>query len=339
MMQSMGVTEFMHQLSFETFFGRLFRLEANIIHYNSALKAFEGNSWEAALALLEDLPQRMLEASLGKHMGVEPKIGVFTRPPEIIPFVHRIFHYFHHPFWVVFPLFSDWHPYVDQHIMNNIACFRSQAHFISNPCGSKNLLIQVSDIYSLGCFGSYESPMSIKQILHQVAKYSVSITKLRCFKIINSMFWKISIGPCNMKLILLQHVPFAFLNFLFGFVGGCSFLLEYHGCAFGCGLMVPYSATITHDDSERLGKACVGTSAWFLVCGHDEMQRHQVMMKFSSWSTVASNESWDAGQRLKKYMTILSRSSGGVVGVAWWGRLSRLTDPPTPEHMVRQVVS
>ena len=116
MMQSMGVTEFMHQLSFETFFGRLFRLEANIIHYNSALKAFEGNSWEAALALLEDLPQRMLEASLGKHMGVEPKIGVFTRPPEIIPFVHRIFHYFHHPFWRVSPYF-----WIDTHMLINIS--------------------------------------------------------------------------------------------------------------------------------------------------------------------------------------------------------------------------
>lgn len=62
-----------------------------------------------------------------------------------------------------------------QHNMNNRACFRSQTHFISTPRGSKNLQIQVSDIYSLGCFGLYEfieSSMSIKQILHQVAKYT-----------------------------------------------------------------------------------------------------------------------------------------------------------------------
>jgi len=63
-MQSMAVTGFIHQLSLVRLFCRLFPLEANIIHYNSALKAFEGNSWEAALALLEDLPQRMLEADL-----------------------------------------------------------------------------------------------------------------------------------------------------------------------------------------------------------------------------------------------------------------------------------
>lgn len=60
----MGVTEFIHQLSFVRLCCGLFPLEANIIHYNSALKAFQGNSWEAALALLEDLPQRMLEANV-----------------------------------------------------------------------------------------------------------------------------------------------------------------------------------------------------------------------------------------------------------------------------------
>lgn len=73
----------------------------------------------------------------------------------------------------------------------------------------------------------------------------------------------------QIKVSLIRSTfSFAFLDFLFGFVGGCGFLLEYHGCAFGCGLMVPDSATITQDDSERLDKACVGTSAWFLACGH-----------------------------------------------------------------------
>ena len=31
-------------------------------------------------------------------MGVEPKIGVGKFPPKH-PFVHRVFHDFHHPFW------------------------------------------------------------------------------------------------------------------------------------------------------------------------------------------------------------------------------------------------
>ena len=30
-------------------------------------------------------------------MGVEPKIGGFYPPNH--PFVHRVFHYLHHPFW------------------------------------------------------------------------------------------------------------------------------------------------------------------------------------------------------------------------------------------------
>ena len=30
-------------------------------------------------------------------MGVEPKIGVLFHPNH--PFVHRVFPYFHHPFW------------------------------------------------------------------------------------------------------------------------------------------------------------------------------------------------------------------------------------------------
>ena len=34
-------------------------------------------------------------------MGVEPKIGGFYPPNH--PFVHRVFHYFHHPFWVCSP--------------------------------------------------------------------------------------------------------------------------------------------------------------------------------------------------------------------------------------------
>ena len=41
-------------------------------------------------------------------MGVEPKIGVFTPPNH--PFVHRVFHYFHHPFWGT-PIFGNTHPY------------------------------------------------------------------------------------------------------------------------------------------------------------------------------------------------------------------------------------
>ena len=42
------------------------------------------------------------------YMDVEPKIGVFT-PPQIIPFVHRVFHYFHHPFWGFPPIFGNIH--------------------------------------------------------------------------------------------------------------------------------------------------------------------------------------------------------------------------------------
>ena len=37
------------------------------------------------------------------HMGVEPKIMVFYPPNH--PFVHRLFHYFHHAFWGETPYF------------------------------------------------------------------------------------------------------------------------------------------------------------------------------------------------------------------------------------------
>ena len=37
--------------------------------------------------------------------GVEPKI--MAKTPQIIPFVHRVFHEINHPFWVVFHLFLE----------------------------------------------------------------------------------------------------------------------------------------------------------------------------------------------------------------------------------------
>ncbi len=37
------------------------------------------------------------------QMGVEPRIGVAYPPNH--PFVHRVFHYFHHPFWGFSPYF------------------------------------------------------------------------------------------------------------------------------------------------------------------------------------------------------------------------------------------
>ena len=48
-------------------------------------------------------------------MGVEPKIGVGVKAPQIIPFVHRVFHDFHHPFWGFSPYFWK-HPYVTSQI-------------------------------------------------------------------------------------------------------------------------------------------------------------------------------------------------------------------------------
>ena len=45
------------------------------------------------------------QGTLGSHEGVEPKIGVFTPPNH--PFVHRVFHYFHHPFWGKTALFLE----------------------------------------------------------------------------------------------------------------------------------------------------------------------------------------------------------------------------------------
>ena len=41
-----------------------------------------------------------------KIWGVEQKIGFFT--PQIIHF-NRVFHYFHHPFWVFSPIFGNTH--------------------------------------------------------------------------------------------------------------------------------------------------------------------------------------------------------------------------------------
>ena len=37
------------------------------------------------------------------HMDVSKNRGV---SPQIIPFVHRVFHYFHHPFWDT-PIFGN----------------------------------------------------------------------------------------------------------------------------------------------------------------------------------------------------------------------------------------
>ena len=37
-------------------------VKANIVYYNSFLKAF-GSNWEAAMALLDDLPARRVEAT------------------------------------------------------------------------------------------------------------------------------------------------------------------------------------------------------------------------------------------------------------------------------------
>ena len=39
-----------------------------------------------------------------EDMGVEPKIG--GENPQIIPFVHRVFHEIHHPFWGT-PIFGN----------------------------------------------------------------------------------------------------------------------------------------------------------------------------------------------------------------------------------------
>ena len=42
-----------------------------------------------------------------QHMGVSKNSG---KTPQIIPFVHRVFHYFHHPFWGVnTPIFGNTH--------------------------------------------------------------------------------------------------------------------------------------------------------------------------------------------------------------------------------------
>ena len=45
------------------------------------------------------------EKKLIHHMGGLPKIGGFFTPNH--PFVHRGFHYFHHPFWGKTPLFLE----------------------------------------------------------------------------------------------------------------------------------------------------------------------------------------------------------------------------------------
>ena len=34
------------------------------------------------------------------------------KTPPNHPFVNRVFHYFHHPFWVFLPLFLGWHPFL-----------------------------------------------------------------------------------------------------------------------------------------------------------------------------------------------------------------------------------
>ena len=41
------------------------------------------------------------------YLGVEPKIRGFYPPNH--PFVHRVFHYFHHPFWGPTPIFGNTH--------------------------------------------------------------------------------------------------------------------------------------------------------------------------------------------------------------------------------------
>ena len=43
------------------------------------------------------------------YLGVNPKIMVPTKHP----FVHRVFQYFHHPFWMGFPLFLVQHPFIN----------------------------------------------------------------------------------------------------------------------------------------------------------------------------------------------------------------------------------
>ena len=242
-MQSMGVTEFIHQLSLVRLFCHLFPLEANIIHYNSALKAFEGNSWEAALALLEDLPQRMLEANL-----VELKREVCWKFGET---------------YVDQPISITW---IIEHALGvkltsslllvgrRICRFKFQTFTAWAALDCMNLLnhLWVSNRFCI----KLQNTLSVNHKVEMLQNHKVPVLKV--FK-----------RTLQIKVSLIRSTfSFAFIDFLFGFVGGCGFLLEYHGCAFGCGLMVPYSATITQDDSERLGKACVGTSAWFLACGH-----------------------------------------------------------------------
>ena len=43
-----------------------------------------------------------------QYMGVSKKMG---KPPNH-PFVHRVFHYFHHPFWGVYHPYFWKHPYI-----------------------------------------------------------------------------------------------------------------------------------------------------------------------------------------------------------------------------------
>ena len=55
---------------------------------------------------LQGCGEKKSREGLGFVKWVFPKIMV---PPNH-PFVHRVFHYFHHPFWGVFPLFLVQHP-------------------------------------------------------------------------------------------------------------------------------------------------------------------------------------------------------------------------------------
>jgi len=54
-----------------------------------------------------------------------PKIGG-GNPPQIIPFVHRVFHYFHHPFWGKIPYFWK-HPC--EHMHSKKKNFSLATHF------------------------------------------------------------------------------------------------------------------------------------------------------------------------------------------------------------------
>ncbi len=55
-----------------------------------------------------DTPQKITIARSRKYISKHR--GGFYPPNH--PFVHRVFHYFHHPFWGVFPpLFLGWHPH------------------------------------------------------------------------------------------------------------------------------------------------------------------------------------------------------------------------------------